>query len=165
VINKTTVVNNVSYNGGPGGITARATAAEEMAAREHHVQPTAMQTQHEHTASQNHALLASVNHGRPAIAATAKPGEFSGRGVTAAHASAASVNRPPSSTNNANHATAATTHSDRPPHAGQSNHTAQSESHANNTNNSHSNNSHPSNEHSNSHPSNAHSEGHEKPGH
>jgi hypothetical protein len=46
-----------------------------------------MQTQHEHTASTNRALLASENHGRPAIAATARPGEFSGHGVVAAHES------------------------------------------------------------------------------
>ena len=35
-------------------------------------------------ASSNHALLASVNHGRPAIAATAKPAAFGGHGVVAA---------------------------------------------------------------------------------
>jgi hypothetical protein len=35
-------------------------------------------------ASTNKALLASANHGQPAIAATAKPGVFSGKGVVAA---------------------------------------------------------------------------------
>ena len=36
-------------------------------------------------ASHNRAMFASVNHGAPAIAATSRPGEFSGAGVVAAH--------------------------------------------------------------------------------
>jgi len=84
VINNTTV-NRVSYNGGTGGINARPTPGEESAGREHHVQATSEQMQHEHMASTNRAQLASVNHGRPAFAATAKPGEFSGRGATPAN--------------------------------------------------------------------------------
>ena len=88
VINKTVVNNNVSYNGGTGGTTAQPTAAERTAESEHHISPTTMQTQHEHAASQNHQLLASVNHGQPTVAATSKPGQFSGNGVTAAHATA-----------------------------------------------------------------------------
>jgi hypothetical protein len=72
VINETTV-NHVSYNGGEGGITARPTAAEQTAMHEQHTPATSMQTAHVHAASTNHALLASVNQGRPAIAATAKP--------------------------------------------------------------------------------------------
>ncbi|MGD0416735.1 MAG: YXWGXW repeat-containing protein, partial [Terriglobales bacterium] len=63
VINETTV-NRVSYNGGEGGISARPTAAEETASHEQHRAPTALQTQHVHAASTNHALLASVNQGR-----------------------------------------------------------------------------------------------------
>ena len=82
VINTTT--NHVSFNGGRGGISARPSAAQETAAHERHTPPTSLQTQHVHAASGNHALLASVNHGRPAIAATAKPAEFSGHGVVAA---------------------------------------------------------------------------------
>jgi GNAT superfamily N-acetyltransferase len=42
------------------------------------------QTQYERTAITNKALLASENHGLPAIAATSKPGEFTGKGVVAA---------------------------------------------------------------------------------
>ncbi|MGA9551448.1 MAG: YXWGXW repeat-containing protein, partial [Candidatus Sulfotelmatobacter sp.] len=93
VINETTV-NHVSYNGGTGGITARPTAAEETAAHEHHTPATAMQTQHVHAASTNHELLASVNRGRPAVAATAKPGEFSGSGVVAAKEAGAPYKAP-----------------------------------------------------------------------
>jgi hypothetical protein len=86
VINNVTVNNHVAYNGGPGGISARPTRAEEMAMNERHVQPTGAQMQHERMASTNRDLLASVNHGRPAIAATARPAEFHGRGVVAARA-------------------------------------------------------------------------------
>jgi len=83
VINNVTV-NRVSYNGGRGGINARPAHFEETAARERHIEATNMQMHHEHAASSNRAFLASVNHGRPAIAATARPGEFNGRGVVAA---------------------------------------------------------------------------------
>jgi YXWGXW repeat-containing protein len=92
VYNKTVVnnvtVNNVSYNGGTGGTTAQPTAAEQTAARQPHTSPTAAQMQHEHAASTNRALFASVNGGKPAIAATPKPGVFSGQGVVSAKAAA-----------------------------------------------------------------------------
>jgi hypothetical protein len=77
-------VNRVSYNGGQGGINARATAAEEGAARDRHLPPVAAQNQHMEQARSNQQFRASVNHGKPPVAATAKPGEFSGRDVTAA---------------------------------------------------------------------------------
>jgi hypothetical protein len=83
VINNTTVT-NVSFNGGSGGITARPTPEEIAAGNDKHIPPTSTQTEHEHGASTNHALLASVNHGSPSIAATAKAGEFSGHGVVGA---------------------------------------------------------------------------------
>jgi hypothetical protein len=124
VINNTTV-NNVSFNGGEGGVRARPTAAEEAARREHHVEATKAQSEHELAASTNRAQLASVNHGRPTVAASGRPGEFSGKGAVAAsragntdrpHAnSSASANRPaandrPASAKNAER-------SDRPPSA------------------------------------------------
>jgi hypothetical protein len=117
VINKVTVNNHVSYNGGTGGVTARPTSTELAAEHDHHIAPTSMQTQHEHTASTNRALLASENHGKPAIAATAKPGEFSGHEVVAAKAVGTSHNgslngnggnRPPTNT-------ASLSKTDRPP--------------------------------------------------
>jgi hypothetical protein len=82
VINNTTV-NNVSFNGGKGGIQAQPTAQEKAWSQEQHTAPTELQTQHEHAASTNRALFASVNHGTPAIAATAKPGVFTGAGIIA----------------------------------------------------------------------------------
>jgi hypothetical protein len=89
VYNKTVVVNNtsinrVSFNGGTGGIAAQPTAQEQIAANERHTEATPAQTQHQQTAGANPGLLASNNHGRPAIAATAKPAEFTGKGVVAA---------------------------------------------------------------------------------
>ncbi len=88
VYNKTVVnnmtVNNVSYNGGHGGIAARPTSAEQAATRAPHTSPMAVQREHEHAASTNRAQFASVNQGKPGIAATARPAEFTGRGVVTA---------------------------------------------------------------------------------
>jgi hypothetical protein len=88
VYNKTVIVDSgatrVAFNGGTGGTTAQPTPQEEAAAHEQHVAPTPAQTQHQQMASTNKALLASENHGQPAIAATTKPGAFAGKGVVAA---------------------------------------------------------------------------------
>ena len=81
----------VSFNGGSGGTTVRPTQEEQTAANEHHVAAIPSQLQHERTASENKALLASENHGTPAIAATAKPGEFAGKGVVAARETSTTV--------------------------------------------------------------------------
>lgn len=107
VVNRT-VVNNVSYNGGPHGVHAEPSFGERQVMNEHHFQPTSMQTQHEHMARNDHAMLASFNHGSPAVAATARPGVFHGQGVVGAHAANmnANANRPNSNGN---------MHNDRPP--------------------------------------------------
>jgi hypothetical protein len=80
----TTVINNnvsrVSFNG-RGGITASPTSREMAAARQHHIAMTSEQTQHLQAAGSTRTLLASVNHGRPDVAATPRPGEFHGRGA------------------------------------------------------------------------------------
>jgi len=81
VINNNTTINRVSFNGGRGGTTARPTSHELEAARQHHFQMTSEQTQHQQAARGNRSLLASVNHGRPDIAATPRPGQFKGRGA------------------------------------------------------------------------------------
>jgi hypothetical protein len=75
VINNTTV-NNTSFNGGTNGIQARPTPAQEAAAHENHIPPTPVQVQHVTQAQNNPQLRASVNGGKPAIAATARPGDF-----------------------------------------------------------------------------------------
>jgi hypothetical protein len=88
VYEKTVVVapgaSRVSFNGGSGGITLRATVEEEAAAHEQHVAAIPAQLDQERTAGNNRSLLASENRGQPPIAATTKPGEFSGKGVVAA---------------------------------------------------------------------------------
>jgi len=70
----------VSYNGGTGGISARATSEEEAAARGKRAGPVAAQTQHAYSARNNPQQKFSANHGAPPTTATARP-------TTAAHPS------------------------------------------------------------------------------
>jgi len=95
----TTVINNtnvtrVSYNGGNGGIDARATPEEEAAEHERHMPPVAAQTEHIQAARNNPELRASANQGKPPIAATAKPADFKGHGVVAAREAGAPYHPP-----------------------------------------------------------------------
>lgn len=93
VINSTTV-NRVSYNGGNGGIDRRPRPEEEAAARERHIAPVAMQTQHAQQARSNPQQRASVNLGKPAVAATPRPGTFNDRAVVPAKAAGAPYTPP-----------------------------------------------------------------------
>jgi hypothetical protein len=79
-------VNHVSFNGGNGGVNARPTAAEEAAAHERHIGPIAAQTQHVQEAHGNPQQRASMNQGRPEVAATARPGDFKAGAVRASAA-------------------------------------------------------------------------------
>ena len=63
-------VNRVSYNGGNGGIGARATSEEEAAARGRHTGPVSAQTQHAYSARNNPQQRFSANHGAPPVTAT-----------------------------------------------------------------------------------------------
>jgi len=72
VVNDTTT--HVSFNGGEGGVHAEPTPAERQAASEPHVRPTADQLQQRQVARSIPANRASANHGRPAVAATPRPG-------------------------------------------------------------------------------------------
>jgi Domain of unknown function (DUF4124)/WXXGXW repeat (2 copies) len=58
-------LNKVSYNGGPGGSTATATAQERAAAAEPHIPPTAAQHQLARRAFGNPAFMARANDGHP----------------------------------------------------------------------------------------------------
>jgi len=157
VINRT-VVNNVSYNGGTGGTTAQPTASERMAMNEHHIQPTTIQSQHEQMARNDHTMLASVNHGRPTVAATTHPGVFSGQGVAAAHGTNANTNthmdRPPSARNTESNFQHESHTMDRPQTSTHTEnaHTNSSENNSNHRNNGQTNNPHPNNNHPNAHP-------------
>ena len=87
--NRTVVVNNVnrvSFNGGPHGIQVRESERERIAEHEHHFEPRREQIEHEHAARADRSQWASVNHGRPNIAASARPGDFHGHDVVPARA-------------------------------------------------------------------------------
>jgi hypothetical protein len=75
---------HVSFNGGNGGISARATAQEEAAAHDRHAGPVAAQSQQRDAARGNTELRASVNHGKPPIAATPRAGAFNDHEVVKA---------------------------------------------------------------------------------
>jgi WXXGXW repeat (2 copies) len=92
--------NRVSFNGGSGGVNARATSQEEAAGRERHVAPVAAQNEHAQSARANPELRASANHGKPPIAATAKPGAFRDSGAVPAR-EAGAVHNAPAAENNA----------------------------------------------------------------
>lgn len=94
VINNNTTVNRVSYNGGNGGTRARPTPQQEAASHERHIPPVAVQTQHAQAARSNPEQRASVNHGRPAIAATPKPGALRDRAAVPAREAGAPYNPP-----------------------------------------------------------------------
>jgi len=100
-VNKVTIVNHnrVSYNGGNGGVTARASAAQEAARNERHVEAEQAQRQQRDDARANQALRASANHGKPPIAATDRPGAFQGHVVKAKEAGGAY--NPPANRGNA----------------------------------------------------------------
>src|ERR1700676_5248094 len=86
----TTVINrnenHVSYNGGNGGINRRPTPQEEAATRERHIPPLPVQTQHAQAARTNPQQRASMNMGKPPVAATPRPGVFNHPAVVPAKA-------------------------------------------------------------------------------
>jgi hypothetical protein len=96
VYNRTVIVNenHVAFNGGAGGIQARPTPQEQQYMHEQHAPALAAQTQQEHMAMQNRENFANVNHGRPAIAATARPGDFSGHSAISARSAGGEYHAP-----------------------------------------------------------------------
>ena len=96
VYNRSVTVNenHTSFNGGEGGVQAHATAAEEAAGREQHQAALSSQTQHEQAASQNRSNFASENHGKPAVAATARPGDFSSHSAVPARSAGGEYHAP-----------------------------------------------------------------------
>jgi len=116
----TTVINNVtrvSYNGGSGGVEARPSAREQAFEREPHLQATSLQANHEQAARSNPELRAANNGGHPSIAATPRPGAFSGPGVVRARAEseAAAPRGEPAPPATAMHAPAGSAQPHRPP--------------------------------------------------
>jgi len=97
------VVNNVnvtrvSYYGGRGGTTVRPTGAQLAAARQRRMSLTPAQRQQMSAARSDPRQRASINHGRPAIAATPRPGVFTGRGVVQARSAGAPYRGAPART-------------------------------------------------------------------
>lgn len=82
---------HVSFNGGPGGVRARPSHEQMLAGREHHVAFTSPQQRQQRMAFADHSLRADFNHGRPPVAATARPAMFHGSGVLGARAAGGAV--------------------------------------------------------------------------
>ena len=85
----------VSYNGGNGGIDARPRPEQEAASRGRHIPPVSAQTQHVQAARSDTQLRASINRGKPAIAATDKPADFKGGAVVKAKKAGGNYTPPP----------------------------------------------------------------------
>jgi hypothetical protein len=86
---RTVIVNrreetHVSYNGGQGGVTERPTPQEEAANHRQHFPRARAQEENRQAARSNPQMRASNNQGKPAVAATAHAGEFTGHDVVAA---------------------------------------------------------------------------------
>jgi len=99
VYNKTVIVNrttesHVSYNGGQGGLKAQPRPEERVAERERHETALSTQAEHERMASQNRQNFAAENHGRPAVAATARPADFSSRSAISARSAGGEYHAP-----------------------------------------------------------------------
>jgi hypothetical protein len=98
IIRNTTIINNhVSYNGGQGGIDRHPTPQEQSYMNEHHTPPVADQTRQVEAAHSNPQMRASVNQGKPEIAATSRAGEFSGSGVVRTKEAGGEYHAPPAS--------------------------------------------------------------------
>ena len=69
--------NHVSFNGGSGGTTVKATEAQ-IAARAHTRPPTAEQIQHQQMAGREPGLRFNANHGQPPTMAMRRANEFHG---------------------------------------------------------------------------------------
>src|SRR5262245_27930075 len=75
VINNVNVT-NVSFNGGAGGTTVKATPQQLAVAKEQHTPATTMQAQHQTLASNNKEMYAKSNNGVPKVGGTSNAGQF-----------------------------------------------------------------------------------------
>lgn len=78
------VDSHVSFNGGSGGVEARPTREQETAAGQRHIPAVGAQTEHAQAARSNPEQRAGVNHGKPAVAATARTATVSDHATTGA---------------------------------------------------------------------------------
>ncbi len=84
-----------SYNGGPGGVTLRPTPEQERLTTEEHVRPTQLQVTQARAASMDAMQFRSANQGKPAVAATARPGDLRGPGASPAKTELTPLSAPP----------------------------------------------------------------------
>jgi len=80
------IATHTSFNGGPNGVRAQPTVAEQRVVKSRHIEPTAVQVQHEQAARKAPEQRASTNHGQPQVAATPKPADLKGPGAVPARA-------------------------------------------------------------------------------
>lgn len=74
VINRSLITHSrVSFNGVHGGIKAKPTAAQRLAARDKRVGQTPVQIAHEHAAGENRNNLVAFNHAKPPVTTTHTP--------------------------------------------------------------------------------------------
>ncbi|HEX5459074.1 MAG TPA: hypothetical protein VFX20_03815 [Steroidobacteraceae bacterium] len=122
-----TTYEHVSFHGGPGGVRARPSHAQVAAEHDRHVAFTSLQQRQQRMAFADRSLRADYNHGKPSIAATARPAMFHGTGTFGARAAGGPVHATPA--HGAARHTAAPSHtgapprSDRPAWAAGQNHT------------------------------------------
>jgi hypothetical protein len=76
VVNNVTTINRVSFNGGAGGVVARPTPQQLSAASQPHIPPTPLQRSQVRAASVQPQQFLNTNQGKPAVAATPRPGAF-----------------------------------------------------------------------------------------
>lgn len=98
---RNTAVSRASFNGGTGGVLAKPTNEELLAEKETHVRPTARQVDQARGAGMRSEQFVSTNRGKPAIAATTRPGEFKGKGVIPARAAGQAAEAEPAPAGNA----------------------------------------------------------------
>jgi hypothetical protein len=116
--------NRVAYNGGPHGVSARASAAQQQAYSQRRSGMTAAQTQHATYAKNDPVYRYNTNHGRiaPTAAAVARP--FSAQHAPPAyHAAAAPAHAAPAHAAPVQHAAAPVQHA-APAHAAPVQHAA-----------------------------------------
>ena len=90
--------NRASFNGGPGGMVAKPTSEQLLAEKEPHVRATKLQVNQARDAGMRSEQFVSTNRGKPAIAATERPGQFKGKGVVPARAAGKAAEATPAET-------------------------------------------------------------------
>ncbi len=106
----------VSYNGGPGGLNVRPTSVQLAAARQRRFGPRNEQIHQRDFARNDPNQRATVNRGRPEVAATPRPGVFKGEHVVRATQAGGAYREPPArERNNPNVQRQAPVYRQRPP--------------------------------------------------